>query len=127
MTKEEIKKFLERLGVALSSADIPTIASCWKTPALVLSDERAHAVADEEEVATFFAQAVQTYHGIGLVSTRPEVEHIDRLSDTLAAVIVRWPGFDPTGVEKASERTYYILQTGEDGDPRIRVALTMTI
>ena len=125
MTKEEIKKFLERLGTALSSGDVPTIASCWKTPALVLHGERALAVADEDEVARFFAQAVQAYHGIGLASTRPEVQHIDRLSDTLAAVIVRWPAFDPTGVEKASERSYYILQTGEDGDPQIRVAVTM--
>jgi hypothetical protein len=48
------------------------------------------------------------------------------LSETLAAVDVRWPAFDASGQEKSSERSHYILRLGTDGQAYIRVALTRT-
>jgi hypothetical protein len=90
-------------------------ASWWAIPALVLSDEGALPVSDVAEVEAFFAQAAEFYRSQGLVATKPELERVVELTDRLMAVDVRWPTFDETGAEKASERSHYILRRGEYG------------
>jgi hypothetical protein len=126
MDDDQIRRMLERLGQALSTGDVKGVASCWAVPSLVLSENGATPVAALSEVETFFAQAIEWYRSRGLVSTKPEVERIERLSDRLSAVDVRWPAFDSAGREQAAERSHYLLQRGDDGQPRIRVALTRT-
>ena len=69
------------------------------------------------------AEAIEWYRSRGVVSTRPELEHVDMLSDRIAAVDVRWPALDAFGRETASERSHYIVQQGSDDRVRIRVAL----
>jgi hypothetical protein len=49
------------------------------------------------------------------------------LTERLAAVDVRWPSFDASGAEQASERSHYIVHLGEDGEVRLRVTLTRTL
>jgi hypothetical protein len=124
MTEDQIRGMLDRLGHALSSGDPKAVASCWQVPALVLSDEGVEAVATMEEIVRFFAGAIEWYHSRGLSATRPEVDRIDRVSEKLSAVDVRWRAFDAAGKEHASEHSHYILRLGDDGQPRIRVALT---
>ena len=115
MDDDQIRRMLERLGQALRAV-----------PSLVLSENGATPVAALSEVETFFAQAIEWYRSRGLVSTKPEVERVERLSDRLSAVDVRWPAFDSAGREQAAERSHYLLQRADDGQPRIRVALTRT-
>ena len=107
MNEDQIRGVLDRLGRALSSGDLKAIA-----------------VAAMDEIERFFAGAIEWYRSRGLTTTRPDVERIDRLSDRLSAVDVRWPAFDPPGSEQATERSHYILRLGDDGQPHIRVALT---
>jgi hypothetical protein len=126
MNEDQIKRFLERYGQALSAGDLAGIAGCWAVPSLVLSDQGAIPVVDSAEVERFFAQAVEAYHSQGLVATRPELERTERLTEQLTAVDVRWLSFDEAGEEQSSERSHYILWLAEDGQPRIRVALTRT-
>jgi hypothetical protein len=126
MDEAEIKAFLERYGQAISTGDLSTLVKCWTVPALVLSDQGTIAVSDLSDVERFFSQAVEAYHAQGLMSTRPDVQRIEPLSETLTAVDVRWPSFDAAGAEQASERSHYILSRGDDGQPHIRVALTRT-
>lgn len=123
----QIANVLERLGEALSAGDMRGISSCWEVPSLVLSEDGAIAVAGKEEIENFFVKAKDWYHSRGLVSTRPEIERVDRFSANLASVDVRWPAFDASGKEKSSERSHYLMQVGKDGQPRIRVALTRTM
>ena len=125
--ESQVRGFLERLGRAVSSGDLQAISSCWDVPALVLSDDGATAVASIESIEAFFARAVESYHSRELVSTRPVLEGLELLSERLAAVDVRWLAFDAVGIERASERSRYILRLGDDGEPRIRVALTRTL
>jgi len=127
MIQAKIRIFLERYGAALSSGDLPLVSSSWVVPALVLSDQGAMAVTSPTEIETFFAQGIEYYRSQGLVSTRPELEHVEMLSETLISVDVRWPAYDSSGIEKASERSHYILQLGQDGQPQFRVALTRTV
>jgi ketosteroid isomerase-like protein len=125
MTNEQITEALERIGTALSNGDARAVADAYEVPALVLSDTDARPVNGRDEVEAFFKDSVKWYNERGLMSTRPEVEHIEHLSEKLAAVDVRWPGFDADGKEQTSEGSHYIMQLGADGRARIRVALTM--
>jgi hypothetical protein len=124
MNDDVIRRFLEEYGQALSSGNLARVARCWDVPALVLSEEGALAVSDRGAIERFFAQATAWYQAQGWVSTRPELERVERLSTTLTAVEVRWPTFDAAGTEQFSERSYYLLQADAGGQPRIRVALT---
>jgi hypothetical protein len=126
MEKETMRELLERLGQALSAGDLRATSSCWAVPAVFLSDEGATVLADADEIEKLFARATEWYRSRGLVSTRPELEGVDVLSEKLAAVDVRWPAFDASGQEKWSERSHYILQVANDGQLRVRVALTRT-
>jgi hypothetical protein len=123
---DKISQLLERLGRTLSAGDLRGVSSCFELPAVFLSDDGATILADTSQLEKVFAQASDWYRSRGLVSTRPELERVDRLSEMLAAVDVRWPAFDASGQEKSSERSHYILQIGKDGQVRIRVALTRT-
>ena len=93
---------------------------------MFLSDDGATILADASQLEKLFAQATDWYRSRGLVSTRPELERVDMLSEMLAAVDVRWPAFDASGQEKSSERSHYILRLGTDGQAYVRVALTRT-
>ena len=125
--REKISRLLERYGAALGSGDTQTIVDCWAVPALVLADQGAIAVTDPAQVEAFFGQAVEAYHAQGLMTTRPELERIEMLTERMAAVDVRWPSFDASGAEQASERSHYIVHLGDDGEMRLRVTLTRTV
>lgn len=126
MNQESIGRCLERIGQALSTNNLQDLADCWEFPALILSDEGASALTEANQLLSLFARAASGYQSQGLVATRPELERVEPLSEKLTAVEVRWPSFDAAGTEQASERSHYILRQGEDGEPRIRVALTKT-
>lgn len=121
------KQFLERLGQAMSVGDAETVAACWSVPALVLSDEGALAVMGMSEIVDFFTSVIDRYRAQGLMSTIPELERLQPLTERLAAIDVRWPAFDTHGREQLSERSHYIVHLGASGQPRIRVALTKTV
>jgi len=127
MNEDKIRDVLERIGVALSTSNLQALSNCWEVPALVLSDEGAIAVTEVSEIEKFFAQATEWYHSQGIRSTKAELERVEALSESLAAVDVRWPSFDASGAEKYSEHSHYIIQVGNDGQARIRVALTRTM
>jgi len=122
--ESQIVAFLERYGAALSNGDLPEIAASWAVPSLVLSDEGAIAVTDPAQVTSFFGQAVAWYRSNGIAATEPALELAEALSERLTAVEVRWAQIDAAGAELGSELSAYILHRGDDGQLRIRVALT---
>jgi hypothetical protein len=127
MNEDQVRRFLDRYGQAISEANLAGIARCWDVPALVLSDQGAIAVSSRDEVERFFGQAQESYRSQGLVATQPALEQVEALSEKLTSVHVRWSTLDRAGVEKASERSSYILRLGDDGEPRIQVALTRSM
>lgn len=126
MNKDEIRQLLERLGQAISAGELEKVSACWVVPAVLLSDEGAIVLANASEIEALMARASESYRSQGIVSTRPEIERIEMLSEKIASVDVRWPSLDKSGKEKATERSHYLLQLDKDGQPRIRVALTRT-
>ena len=121
-----IRRALEQVGRALSAGDARAVAHAWQLPGLVLSDAGTRAIADAAELEAFFAQAIAWYRSQGTVTTRPEIQSIEPLSDQLAAVDVRWPGFNAAGAEISTETSHYLMQVGSDGQARICVALSRT-
>jgi hypothetical protein len=119
-----LENLLRRFGEALSAGDVQGVARCWAVPALILDGPAALAATSAAEIENAFRHAIDWYRSRGLVSTRPKLERAARLSDHVAAVDVRWPAFDARGVERMSERSHYLVQIGDDGQPRIRVALS---
>jgi hypothetical protein len=124
--KDQVRESLERLGNALSTADLKVISGCWEVPALVVSDEGAIPVSSAEEIEKFFAQSIEWYRSRGQVAARPEIERFEALTERLASVDVRWLALDKAGAEKGSERSHYILRLGDDEVPRVKVALSRT-
>jgi hypothetical protein len=122
-----VRRFLDGYGKALSAGDLPAIANCWDTPALVLSDQGARAVLEAAEVEKFFAGAVEWYHAQGVVATKPSSVEIKRLSERLVSVDALWSVIDATGEEKPGEHSNYILSISDDDQPRIRVAIALAI
>lgn len=78
------------------------------------------------ELEKLFAEAAEGYKAQGITATKPKLERVENLNEMLAAADVRWASLDAANVEKASERSYYIVQLEKDGDAHIRVALTRT-
>jgi hypothetical protein len=126
MNEHAIRQALEHLARGLSDGDLGRIAARWVMPALILSDAGATVVGDAGELERFFVRATEWYQSRGHVSTRAEVEHVDKPSERLAAVDVRWPAYDSAGVERSSECSHYIVQQSQDGDIQIRGALSRT-
>jgi hypothetical protein len=61
------------------------------------------------------------------VVTRPDDVRVEALGQQLVSVDVRWSALDASGAEKGSERSRYVLSIAEDGLPRIRVAISVTV
>src|SRR5262245_6623098 len=120
----EIKTFLEGLGNALTAGDLDAVSEFWEIPAILLSDQGSVVITSAAQIRRSFSHAVQWYRSQGVVSTRPEIQKLEQLSEALCAVDVRWPAFDAAGVEKSSECSHYIIKVANRDEPRICVALS---
>ena len=124
IVEREIRKFLEALGNALTAGDLDALSKCWDVPAMLLSDQSSVVINSASQIRRSFSHAVHWYRSQGLVSTKPEIQKLEQLTEALCAVDVRWPAFDTAGVEKSSERSHYIIKVTAGDEPRICVALS---
>lgn len=125
LKKDRIGEMLERLGMAVSSGDLSGVSSCYAYPALFVSDEKTMVLDSAADLENAFSKGREWYLANGIAGTRAELENIEELTPLMAAVNVRWPGFDESGNEVFSETSHYILQTSNSG-PLIRVAISKT-
>ena len=117
--------FFDRLGTALSSGDASAVADSWQAPALVVGQEGiVHAVSSRAEVEAFFAAAREQYTARGISSTRAEIVRVNWVSPRTAFAELRWPMLDAKQREVGEERATYTLQTNDDGELKIRVAVS---
>ncbi len=59
MHTEAIQQMLERLGVAMSTGNMPEASGCYAVPALFLSDEAAMILADAAQIEGLFAAGTE--------------------------------------------------------------------
>ena len=127
LTRNSLEAFIEIYGQALSAGDLDDIAECWEIPSLVMSEQGAVSVTAKEDLKAFFEQAGESYREQGHASTVGEIISKEYLTKHIVAVDVRWPSFDDQGETKAVEMSHYLLRVGDDGKPRIQVALTRSV
>jgi hypothetical protein len=127
LKEKQVRSLLNRFGEALSDGDLLGIQSCWTIPALVLADKEAIPLLSSVEIERLFTRAIHVHRYRGLISEKPQVVRIEPMNDNLVSVEVRWPSTDKQGTQRIHEYTQYILGRGEDGEYRIRVALTRSL
>jgi len=125
LNRDLIGKLLDRLGKAVSSGDLKTVSASYVYPAMFLIDEKCIVFEKPSDVEDVFGLGRAWYVDQGIVETRSEILTLDLMTDTLASVDVRWPGFDRDGKEVYTETSHYVLQVSE-GRPLIRVAYSRT-
>jgi len=124
MKESEVRSLLDRFGEALSDGDLLGIRSCWTIPALVLADREAIPLLNPLEIERLFTRAIHVYRYHGLRTEKPQIIRMEPMNDHLVLVEVQWPGTVKDGAEQINDYTQYILGRDEDGEYRIRVALT---
>lgn len=125
LKKNDIGEMLDRLGKAVSDGDIKGVSDCYAFPAFLMIGEDSTVLESAEELEAMFAKGRDWYTSRGILETRAELESIDEITDLIAAINVRWPGFDQAGIETYTETSHYIIQASES-KPLIRVAMTRT-
>ena len=127
MADTKINTLLKQLGDALTAGDTKAAATCFDTPALILSDSGATAIGTRKEVEQMFEGATSWSHSQGLVKTKPRGAKVRKLSPTLSEVDVEWPSYDGKGKEQQTEQSHYIVFAPKGADPKIRVAMSRTV
>jgi ketosteroid isomerase-like protein len=119
----EVQQVLDQMSRALTRGDGRAVAQLWETPALVLSDQGAHAVASSAQVEQFFAGAKDQYNQMGVVETRPEIQRLSWPTRNIAIAEVRWPWLDAGGREAGSETSTYTFRRDDRGQLKLRLVV----
>jgi hypothetical protein len=114
MSEKQITDFFVRYGAALGSGDLPAIAACYATPALVVSDGRSLPVQDSADVEAAFKGSAETYEARGLVDARPTVAGLETITDVLTMVTVNWDYLDSEGGLQPGESYRYLVRLGDN-------------
>jgi hypothetical protein len=120
----EVQDLLEALAMAMTTGNGDGAAQCWAVPAFVIGDEHELAVSSLSEVSRFFGAARDIYNARGIGDTRPIVQSLDWIGESLALVEVRWPWLDSQGEEAGSETSTYLLKRDPSGELKLRMAAT---
>ncbi|MBX2993413.1 MAG: hypothetical protein KF681_01270 [Bdellovibrionaceae bacterium] len=123
LAEDEISVFFNKFNEAMTSGDGEAMAALWAVPALVMSDDMVRAVRTSESVSAFFANSNEQYNERGIVGSRPEVQHLDWLTDKIVMVEVRWPYLDQDGHERGSESSTYTLRRDDAGDFKVQAVV----
>jgi hypothetical protein len=110
---EEIGEFFARYGAALGGTDLPAIAACYATPALVVDDGKNIDIRDSKAVQAAFNGAAEVYSARNLVGARALVDRVDQLTERLALVAVTWEYEDVEGGTQPGESYQYLVRLGD--------------
>lgn len=123
--EDEVRTVLEAYGRALSAGNLRGVSAAWEAPALVLSDRGALEVHDAKQIEDFFGAARRQYVERGIVTTKPEIAKVERLSDRMVQVRARWLLLTANKERKGEELAVYVLRRDDDDHWRIRVTIAV--
>jgi hypothetical protein len=121
---ETLADFFDRYGTALTTGDLPTIASCYRLPGMVVADGYSFTFASPAAVALSFVGAAPAYRECELVAAHADIEGVQRLSDGLVMVSVRWEYLDARGAAVPGESYRYVVHLGRSA-PQICVVMPL--
>lgn len=111
----DVRGFLAQYCACLTNYDAPAAAALWVMPGLVVDDRYAGVVASPEELVRGLEQAHPFYRELGLASVGFELRALERLSERLTLVQVRWLFHDSGGQLLTDSFAHYLLRRGGDG------------
>jgi hypothetical protein len=121
--REEVQRFLDRMGRAVTTGDGRAAAAMWEVPAFVIGDDHVMPVSAEKEIEAFFGGAKDQYDAKGITDTRAEIVKLDWVTTRIAIVQVRWPYLDEKGDVHGEETSTYTLRRDDAGNLKLRIAL----
>ena len=121
--RAQVQELLEALARAVTTGHGEGAAECWAVPAFVIGDEHEQTVSTLQAVAQFYDGARELYNARGIGDTRPELQALDWLGESMALVEVRWPWLDAQGEEAGSETSTYLFKRDRSGELKLRVAM----
>lgn len=119
---ETLADFFDRYGTALTTGDLPTIASCYRLPGTVVSDKYSFTFSSPAAVALSFVGAAPAYQERQLVAAHAEISDVQRVSDGLVLVAVRWEYLDAGGHSVPGEAFRYVVRLA-GASPQICVVM----
>ncbi len=114
MSEKQITDFFARYGTALGSGDLPAIAACYATPALVVTDPATTLIATATDVESAFVGSWETYEARELTDAKATISHLEKLSELLAMVAVSWEYIDSQGGTQPGESYRYLVRLGAE-------------
>ncbi|GAA5074573.1 ketosteroid isomerase-like protein [Thermocatellispora tengchongensis] len=120
-----IDEFFATYAAALVAGDLDGIAAAYAYPCLILADDFSLAVQEAAEVKRAFDGAAERHRAQGLVGARPLVGAVDKVTERLVDVDVRWEYLDDGGVVRERDHYRYTLHLGEGGEAAIRVVVAI--
>ena len=124
--QHDVSAFLDRYADALAGGDLPAVAACYALPGLVVGDATAIPVSEPAQVEAAFAGAAEAYRAQGLVSLRPQLRAVDRLTDAFTLVDVGWAYLDEAGRDRQRSSYRYLLRRAGTGQLGIQVVIDTT-
>jgi hypothetical protein len=122
--RDTLADFFDRYGGALVAGDLPAIAGCYAMPGMVVSYGYGFTFSSPAAVALSFIGAAPAYREHQLVAAHAEIGEVQRLSDGIVLVDVRWEYLDSDGGAVPGERFRYLVRLGRLA-PQICVVMPM--
>jgi len=120
---DEVGRFMDRFGQALTAGDGAAIARMWDVPTLMISNGGTQAVTSAKELEKIFSGAKDQYRARGIDEAVAEVQSVDWLTERVALARVRWPYIDKDGREIGEESSTYTLRQADDGALKIQAVI----
>jgi hypothetical protein len=119
---ETLADFFGRYGAALTAGDLATISACYRLPGMVVADAYSFTFSSPAAVALSFVGAAPAYRERELVAAHAEIQEVQRISEGLLMVCVRWEYLDSRGEAVPGEGYRYVVRMG-GADPQICVVM----
>ncbi|MFF5503332.1 hypothetical protein [Streptomyces roseolus] len=111
----ELDDFLVRYAAALTSFDAEAAATLWGSPGMLLDDHAVGVLDTQEAMVAGLEQSYPLYRRLGLTSVGHELLRLDRLSEAVFLVRVRWLFRDADGELLTDSTGCYVLRRGGNG------------
>lgn len=119
---DKLADFFDRYGAALTTGDVAAVAGCYALPGMVVADSYSFTFSSPAAVALSFLGAAAAYREQQIVAAHAELRDVQRLSDAVVMVAVRWEYLDSSGDAVPGESYRYLIRADVDG-PRITTVI----
>ncbi|MDG4765564.1 hypothetical protein O7632_15875 [Solwaraspora sp. WMMD406] len=112
---DALTDFFDRYGAAVTAGDLPAIAGCFASPAMVVADGYSFSFSSPAAVALSFVGAAPDYQRQRIVAAHARFAEVRPVSVGLVAVGVEWEYLDAAGRSVPGRHFHYLLRLGRDG------------